>query len=52
MKQKKSVKKVRTKSAGQIAARKIGCPEPVFLDVAVERWERWTGTKAKRARAT
>ena len=24
--------------------------EPVFVDVAVERWERWTGTKAKRAR--
>jgi DNA modification methylase len=22
--------------------------EPVFVDVAVERWERWTGTKAKR----
>ncbi len=21
--------------------------EPVFVDVAVERWERWTGTKAK-----
>jgi len=24
--------------------------EPVFVDVAVERWERWTGTKAKRER--
>ncbi len=24
--------------------------EPVFVDVAVERWERWTGTKAKRTR--
>jgi DNA modification methylase len=22
--------------------------EPVFVDVAVERWERWTGRKAKR----
>jgi len=24
--------------------------EPVFVDVAVERWERWTGIKAKRER--
>lgn len=114
MKSKKSVKKPRTKSAGQIAGRRIGCPgvgmfrldqlkpadynpwviaaealeglmnsisqfgcvEPIvvntrgrknvivvgnqrlkalrslgiFVDVAVERWERWTGTKAKRER--
>ena len=114
MKSKKSVKKPRTKSVGQIAGRRIGCPgvgmfrldqlnpadynprviaaemleglmnsisrfgcvEPIvvntrgrknvivggnqrlkalrslgiFVDVAVERWERWTGTKAKRER--
>jgi len=39
-----------------IAAEKLGrvCYamelEPVFVDVAVKRWEEWTGKKAKRSK--